>query len=32
MMDGLRTLSEPLGKVVAPSHTTVPAAFAEAAV
>jgi 3-deoxy-7-phosphoheptulonate synthase len=32
MMDGLRGLSEPLGKVVAPSVTAVPAAFAEAAV
>jgi 3-deoxy-7-phosphoheptulonate synthase len=32
MMDGLRALSEPLEKVVAPAVTRVPSAFAEAAV
>jgi 3-deoxy-7-phosphoheptulonate synthase len=32
MMDGLRTLGEPLGKVVAPSITPVPSAFEQVAV
>jgi 3-deoxy-7-phosphoheptulonate synthase len=32
MMDGLRTLAEPLGKVVAPAVTRVPAAFEQVAV
>jgi 3-deoxy-7-phosphoheptulonate synthase len=32
MMDGLRTLAEPLERVVAPATTRVPAAFAQVAV